>query len=261
MLRLLLAKATRSRRHAAAGILALGTLPCPTQAVQLTYEGTFEIESVPAGVDEIVPGDLFDVTFTFDDAVEDATPFTFAGSFPNATIAMTLSRHPSNMGTWDPDLATFTAFETPVTSNNGGLPGIPFDSFGLSGGGPGLPSVKDGAARFGELEMFFSTFDTSVLDDTGLGQTLREQFGGPFDPSLFPMQPVTLTFIEDTAIDVTASFIAISLPEPNASLLSLVAVATLAGLARSRRRLVPISSTPNATCPGRSARARPKKRS
>ncbi len=152
-----------------------------------TYKGTIVITDND-GATEMLVGDRFDFLFTYDDsAATDADPDTIFGRFQNPLTDLQLTRESANTGTWDPAGGSFTLpsiIHTNVT---------PTGRFRPSALGTGFPDL-DGIP-FSELAF---DFGGGTVTDTGSGQTLSDQIGGPFNPSLFPTQEAFLIWDDFT---------------------------------------------------------------
>src|SRR5437773_10144858 len=86
-------------------------------ATTLNYAGVIKVTN-SAFPSDIAVGDAFGFTFSYEDSVTDTNGSTVSGGFPGAFRAFTLTRHPGNLGVWDPtggvfvffDVLTFSAF-------------------------------------------------------------------------------------------------------------------------------------------------------
>lgn len=147
---------------------------------------------------------------------------TTSGSFTNGLTAFSFLRDPSNAGSWDPSLGTFSVpalFQTEAGSN----------WLVFSATGSGFPTL--GGSPFARILMVVPIL---AVSDTGSGQTIAQQLGGI--PAFNPLGDQA-AFVEagsgDAGLTVT-SFDSAAVPEPAAWALTAVGVALLA--AANRRK-------------------------
>ncbi len=206
-------------------IVFLG-LSLPAQATLLSYQGTFAITStnVPG---ELIVGDTFDFSFSYDDTTIDTTAVSFLGSFNNAVTEFSLTRV-SGAGTWDPAGGTF---DTPAGSaqTHELIDVVEFENIG----GTGFPTLDGNSFDFVKLE-----FDGPTITDTGLGQTLAAQLGGPLSGNLADFSSVVATIENDDegrGLGALTSFSRIRAQIPIPSTMLLLA-SGLVGLMGRRRK-------------------------
>ena len=160
------------RRPIVAAALASALLTAgASEAELLSYEGTAEITATEMP-GEIDVGDLFDFTLTYDDASIDEEVSPFAGNFPTGLTAFTLTRRPSNTGTWDPAVGSFALpgrVQTQETQSR----------FRFQPGGTGFDTLN--GSDFDIVDLLLQPV---AINDTGLGQTIAEQLGGPLSGDL-----------------------------------------------------------------------------
>lgn len=160
------------RRPIVAAALATALLTAgASEAELLSYEGTAEITATEMP-GEIDVGDLFDFTLTYDDASIDEEVSPFAGNFPTGLTAFTLTRRPSNTGTWDPAVGSFALpgrVQTQETQSR----------FRFQPGGTGFDTLNGS-----DFDLVDLLLQPVAINDTGLGQTIAEQLGGPLSGDL-----------------------------------------------------------------------------
>ena len=184
-----------------------------------SYEGTAEITATEMP-GEIDVGDLFDFTLTYDDASIDEEVSPGAGNFPTGLTAFTLTRRPTNTGTWDPAVGSFALpgrAQTQETSSR----------FRFQPGGTGFDTLN--GSDFDIVDLLLQPV---AINDTGLGQTIAEQLGGPLSGDLADFTDPSMNIFSvnfDRADGEVIDFV----PEPG-SISLLAGLCLVASLARRR---------------------------
>jgi len=192
------------------------------QATLLSYQGTFEINTSP--ISEIVSGDTFAFTFTYDDAITDNSVITNHGSFSGALTAFSLTAEAGNAGTWDPSGGIFTLPGSVTTS----AARVIFLALGT-----GFPHLNM-TGTFSNAQL---SFNGIPITDTGGGQTLADQLGGPLsgDLSTFTSTEGAIAiFFGPRATGSLTSFSAV--PVPTTLILFVTGLIGLAGYRWQQRR-------------------------
>jgi hypothetical protein len=134
-------------------------------AALITVSGSLTATSA-AGSD-IAVGDVFDFSFTFNDATVDSDVQTYNAQFGSGVSAVSLQRR-GGAGTWNPTSGTFTTINFVVGANS--------DSITLQARGTGFPSIN-GIAFFDLGLTFDWQSSTRNFVDTGSGQTFAQVVG------------------------------------------------------------------------------------
>ena len=135
-------------------------------AALITVSGSLTATSA-AGT-SIVVGDVFDYSFTFDDATVDSNSYTYNAQFGSGVSAVSLQRRGTNSGTWNPSGGTFTTINFTANANAEGIT--------LQAQGSGFPRI-DGIAFFDLGLSFDWQSSTRNFTDTGSGQTFAQVVG------------------------------------------------------------------------------------
>ena len=138
----------------------------PASAALITVSGSLTATSA-AGT-SIVVGDVFDYSFSFNDATVDSDAQTYNAQFSSGVSAVSLQRRVSNSGTWNPSSGTFTTINFIVGANS--------DYITLQVQGTGFPSIN-GTAFFDLGLNFAWQSSTRNFTDTGSGQTFAQVVG------------------------------------------------------------------------------------
>lgn len=134
-------------------------------AALITVSGTLTATSA-AGT-SIVVGDVFDYSFTFNDATVDSDVQTYNAQFGSGVSAVSLQRR-GGAGTWNPTSGTFTTINFVVGANS--------DSITLQARGTGFPSIN--GQLFFDFGVSFDWLSTTRdFVDTGSGQTFAQVVG------------------------------------------------------------------------------------
>lgn len=132
----------------------------------ITVSGSITATSAAGG--SIVVGDIFDYSFTFDDATVDSDAQTFNAQFGSGVSAVSLQRRGSNSGTWNPSGGTFTTINFSLNANG--------ETISLQARGSGFPDVN--GVPFFDLGLNFAwQSSTRNFTDTGSGQTFAQVVG------------------------------------------------------------------------------------
>lgn len=141
----------------------------PVSADVIEWSAVLQIDE--SSVAELPVGDRFPISLSFDDSAVDTSPTTWGGRFPDALLSFSISRDPTNSGTWDP------ASGTPDLAQDNFVTNANSEQLTIEVGGVGFPSAGPGDFRRVEVTIVFSV----DIVDAGSGQTLREIFGEPID--------------------------------------------------------------------------------
>jgi hypothetical protein len=194
-----------------------------THAAIVFVDGNATISSTSSASD-IVVGDNFNWSFSYDDALTDSSVDTNEGDF-GSLLSFTLTRDAGNTGAWDPSGGMFTVSpidELITVADNNELV--------ISVLGTGFPTI-DGNAFEGVFIEFSWLSTVHDIVDTGSGQTLRQQFGG-LSPD-FSNNAGIVFGIDSTFSTSFASASVNAVPEPSS--LAMMAIGCV-GFALRRRK-------------------------
>ena len=183
-------------------------------AASLSYKGTVRITSTQFP-GEIDVGDIFDFTLTYDDAKTDIEVSPVAGNFPTALTAFTLTERVTNTGTWDPSVGNFTLpgrIQTQETQ----------DAFRFQPFGTGFDTL-DGSA-FDGMDILMRPL---TINDTGLGQTIAGQIGGPLPGELTDFIDPLFSIFNANRDFANGNLTAFDVPEPSTMSIALLLVTVL----------------------------------
>ena len=151
----------------AAALVLAPALTAPLGAAIITVSGSLTATSASGG-GSINAGDIFDYSFTFDDATTDSNSATFNAQFGPGVTSVSLQRRVGNTGSWNPSGGTFPSINFVVNANS--------ESITLQAQGAGFPTI-DGVGFF-DLDLNFAWLNaTRDFVDTGLGQTFAQVVG------------------------------------------------------------------------------------
>jgi hypothetical protein len=140
-------------------------------AALITVSGSLTATS--AAGSSIVVGDVFDYSFTFDDATVDSNSLTFNAQFSSGVSAVSLQARGTNVGSWTHVGGTFTSINFVVGANG--------DSITLQAQGTGFPAI-DGQPFFDFGVSFDWLSTTRDFVDNGSGETFAQVVGvSPLD--------------------------------------------------------------------------------
>lgn len=204
-----------------AALLLLLAVSLRSQAATIIYTSTLtvtEIPGPPAASDIISLGDQYLLTLAIDDSVFDSDPSISAAYFSDALVGASLSRIPSNDGSWDPAGLSLTL---PASID---LDQISEDTAELDltyqmSGSPGLGTVvmdQDGTWRY---------TPTSEARQAAADTTSTDSFTVTVSDVDYPFQARFL----GTPLTV--------IPEPSAITLLVLGSLALSGALRRRRKL------------------------
>jgi len=196
-----------------------------------SYSGSAVIatSSLPA---DVAVGDVFHFSFTYDDQITDTDIDTDNGIFMGATTSFSLASEPGNSGSWNPSGGAFTFPQRVDTTDDINESGDIIDSIFVDAEGTGFPTL-DGEA-FDSVSLYLATTALGFVNDTGAGQTLGAQLGGPL-PADLSFYDYALKFQIDTEVGIaTGTITALSVIREPASL-ALLGLGGLVVLRRGRR--------------------------
>ncbi len=200
-------------------VMALAVTPV-AQAALLSYTGTVQIDTTTTA-GEIDLNDVFDFSFTYDDAITDIDGGF--GEFPNAVTAFSFARV-SGTGTWDPAGGTFSLPQDLITAEDNPNELVISTSV----------NTPLGAAPNPFFQLLFD--GGFAINDTGIGQTIDQQIGGPLpgDINVFTSARVNIGSFDtgDASGSITA-FSATVVPVPAAVWLFGSGLLGLIGFARA----------------------------
>ena len=140
-------------------------------AALITVSGSLTATSSPAtsaAGPSIVAGDIFDYSFTFDDATVDSNSLTFNAQFNSGVSAVSLQARGTNAGTWTHVGGTFTSINFVVGANG--------DSITLQAQGTGFPAIA--GQPFFDFGVSFAWLSTTRnFVDNGSGETFAQVVG------------------------------------------------------------------------------------
>jgi hypothetical protein len=150
-----------------AALLLLAALAVPAGAAIITVSGSLTATTASGG-GFINVGDVFDYSFTFNDATTDTDPQTSNAQFGAGVSAVSLQRRVGNTGTWNPSGGSFTTINFVV--NAGG------ESITLQAQGTGFPSIN--GIGFRDIDLNFAwQSGTRNFSDSGSAQTFAQVVG------------------------------------------------------------------------------------
>jgi hypothetical protein len=151
----------------AAALVLAPALTAPLGAAIITVSGSLTATSASGG-GSINAGDIFDYSFTFDDATTDSNNATFNAQFGPGVTSVSLQRRVGNTGSWNPSGGTFTSINFVINANG--------DAITLQAQGAGFPNIN--GVGFFDLGLSFAWLTaTRNFVDTGLGQTFAQVAG------------------------------------------------------------------------------------
>jgi hypothetical protein len=151
----------------AAALVLAPALTAPLGAAIITVSGSLTATSASGG-GSINIGDVFDYSFTFDDATTDSNNATFNAQFGPGVTAVSLQRRVGNTGSWNPSGGSFTSINFVINANG--------DAITLQAQGSGFPNIN--GVGFFDLGLSFAWLTaTRNFVDTGLGQTFAQVAG------------------------------------------------------------------------------------
>ena len=151
----------------AAALVLAPALTAPLGAAIITVSGSLTATTASGG-GSINVGDIFDYSFTFDDATTDTDSQTYNAQFGAGVTAVSLQRRVGNTGSWNPSGGTFTSINFVVNANS--------DAITLQAQGTGFPSIN--GVGFFDLGLNFDwQITTRDFLDTGSGQTFAQVVG------------------------------------------------------------------------------------
>lgn len=148
----------------AAALVLAPALTAPLGAAIITVSGSLTATTASGG-GSINVGDVFDYSFTFNDATTDSNNATSNAQFRAGVSAVSLQRRGGNTGSWNPSGGTFTSINFVINANG--------DEITLQAQGSGFPNIN--GVGFFDLGLSFAWL-TATRDfvDTGLGQTFAQ---------------------------------------------------------------------------------------
>lgn len=151
----------------AAALVLAPALTAPLGAAIITVSGSLTATTASGG-GSINVGDVFDYSFTFNDATTDSNNATSNAQFGPGVSAVSLQRRGGNTGSWNPSGGTFTSINFVINANGDGIT--------LQAQGSGFPNIN--GVGFFDLGLSFA-WRTATRDfvDTGLGQTFAQVAG------------------------------------------------------------------------------------
>lgn len=151
----------------AAALVLAPALTAPLGAAIITVSGSLTATSASGG-GSINIGDVFDYSFTFNDATTDSNNATFNAQFGPGVTSVSLQRRGGNTGSWNPSGGTFTSINFVINANG--------DAITLQAQGSGFPNIN--GVGFFDLGLSFAWLTaTRNFVDTGLGQTFAQVAG------------------------------------------------------------------------------------
>jgi hypothetical protein len=150
-----------------AALLLLSALAVPAGAAIITVSGSLTATTASGG-GSINVGDVFDYSFTFNDATTDTNSQTYNAQFGAGVSAVSLQRRVGNTGSWNPSGGTFTSINFTINANS--------DAITLQAQGSGFSSIN--GVGFFDLGLNFD-WQSTTRDflDTGSGQTFAQVVG------------------------------------------------------------------------------------
>lgn len=133
-------------------------------AALITVSGSLTATS--AAGSSIVVGDVFDYSFTFDDATVDSNSSTSSAQFALGVSAVSLQRQ-GGAGTWNPTGGTFTSINFVVNANGDGIT--------LQAQGTGFPQIN--GVAFQDIGLAFNWSGARNFVDNGSGETFAQVVG------------------------------------------------------------------------------------
>jgi len=151
----------------AAALVLAPALTAPLGAAIITVSGSLTATSASGG-GSINAGDIFDYSFTFDDATTDSNNATFNAQFGPGVTSVSLQRGVGNTGSWNPSGGTFTSINFVINANG--------DAITLQAQGAGFPTI-DGVGFF-DLGLSFAWLNTTRdFVDNGSGESFAQIAG------------------------------------------------------------------------------------
>jgi hypothetical protein len=151
----------------AAALALAPALTAPVGAAIITVSGSLTATTASGG-GSINIGDVFDYSFTFNDATTDTNSQTSNAQFGAGVSAVSLQRRGGNTGTWNPSGGTFPSINFVVNANS--------ESITLQAQGAGFPTI-DGVAFF-DLDLNFAWLNTTRnFVDNVSGQSFAQVVG------------------------------------------------------------------------------------
>lgn len=129
----------------AAALVLAPALTAPLGAAIITVSGSLTATSASGG-GSINAGDIFDYSFTFDDATTDSNNAMSNAQFGPGVTSVSLQRRVGNTGSWNPSGGTFTSINFVINANG--------ESITLQAQGTGFPNI-DGLGFF-DLDLSFA---------------------------------------------------------------------------------------------------------
>ncbi len=201
-------------------VMALAATPV-AQAALLSYTGTVQIDTTNVA-GEIDINDVFDFSFTYDDAITDIEGSIIVSEFPNAVTAFSFVRV-SGTGTWDP--AGTLSLPANVFIGEEGLGALSIDTTA------GTPLSTEPNSS---IALAFNGGFT--INDTGIGQTIDQQIGGPLPGDINVFTSARVIIRASDVAEVSGSITAFSatvVPVPAAVWLFGSGLLGLIGFARA----------------------------
>ena len=151
----------------AAALVLAPALSAPLGAAIITVSGSLTATTASGG-GSINVGDIFDYSFTFNDATTDTDSQTYNAQFGAGVSAVSLQRRVGNTGSWNPSGGTFTSINFSINANS--------EAITLQAQGTGFPSIN--SVGFFDLGLTFAWQNaTRNFSDTGSGQTFAAVVG------------------------------------------------------------------------------------
>jgi hypothetical protein len=129
----------------AAALVLAPALTAPLGAAIITVSGSLTATSASGG-GSINAGDIFDYSFTFDDATTDSNNAMSNAQFGPGVTSVSLQRRVGNTGSWNPSGGTFTSINFVINANG--------ESITLQAQGTRFPNI-DGLGFF-DLDLSFA---------------------------------------------------------------------------------------------------------
>jgi hypothetical protein len=153
-----------------AALLLLSALAVPAGAAIITVSGSLTAtsdssSSISTGT-SIKVGDIFDYSFTFNDATTVTVSPTNNKQFGLGVSAVSLQRRGGNAGSWDPSGLTFTSIDFVID--------VEFDAITLIARGSNFPAIE--STPFVDLFLDFDWVTRDFLDN-GFSQTFAQVVG------------------------------------------------------------------------------------